>query len=182
MKKIFSSVYLLLPVLLFITCDKQPSLQSYFVEKLEDPSFLIVNIPFQLENIFSENLTQEELKAVSNIGKLNLLVYRPKENQVQLLKKELKTVEQLLENKRYQNLMEFKAFDKGQGSFLFEGETDQIEEGIVFVSIPGSGFGLLRILGSDINPLVLSKLIKKIDLSLLEKEITATRSGLSSLL
>jgi hypothetical protein len=71
MKKKFLLVYLLLPVLLFITCDKQPSLQSYFVEKLEDPSFLIVNIPFQLENIFSENLTQEELKAVWNIGKRN---------------------------------------------------------------------------------------------------------------
>jgi len=66
--------------------------------------------------------------------------------------------------------------------FLFEGETDQIEEGIVFVSIPGSGFGLLRILGTDINPLVLSKLIKKIDPNLLEKEIADTRSGLSSLL
>lgn len=56
--------------------------------------------------------------------------------------------------------MEFKAFDKGQGKFLFEGETDRIEEGIVFVSANEMGFGVLRILGDQINPTSLLTLSK----------------------
>lgn len=51
--------------------------------------------------------------------------------------------------------MDFKAFDKAQGNFLFEGETDNIEEGIVFVDAENIGFGVLRILGDGINPNVL---------------------------
>jgi len=77
--------------------------------------------------------------------------------------------------------MNFKAFDKGQGSFMFEGETDQVEEGIVIVSIQDNGFGVLRILGSEINPVALSKLIKKVSPSLLKKEISSSSSGLKNL-
>jgi len=57
--------------------------------------------------------------------------------------------------------MDFKAFDKAQGNFLFEGQTDRIEEGIVFVRSDALGFGVLRILGDQINPASLLSLSKK---------------------
>jgi hypothetical protein len=51
---------------------------------------------------------------------------------------------------------------------LFEGATDKIEEGIVFLSATDKGFGVLRILGSEINPAILMGLIKKVDPDQLE--------------
>lgn len=181
MRKKLLFVSLSLFLFLFINCENQPSLQTYFVEKMEDPSFLIVNLPFQLENIFDKTLTEEDMKTIASVGKLNLLVYRPKDGEQELLDNEFQTIQNILDNNRYQHLIDFKAFDKGQGSFMFEGETDQVEEGIVIVSIQDNGFGVLRILGSEINPVALSKLIKKVSPSLLKKEISSSSSGLKNL-
>ena len=38
--------------LLFISCGQGPSLQQYFVEKMDDSAFLIVNIPLNLDSLF----------------------------------------------------------------------------------------------------------------------------------
>jgi hypothetical protein len=76
--------------------------------------------------------------------------------------------------------MDFKAFDKGQGKLLFEGETDRIEEGIVFVNAKKMGFGVLRILGTNINPIVLSRLVKKVDPKKLEEELKSTVGNLGN--
>ena len=77
--------------------------------------------------------------------------------------------------------MNFKAFDKGQGKLLFEGETDRIEEGIVFVNAKKMGFGVLRILGTDINPIVLSRLVKKVDPKKLEEELKSIVGDLGNI-
>ena len=77
--------------------------------------------------------------------------------------------------------MDFKAFDKGQGKLLFEGETDRIEEGIVFVNAKKMGFGVLRILGTDINPIVLSRLVKKVDPKKLEEELKSIVGDLGNI-
>jgi len=67
--------------------------------------------------------------------------------------------------------MDFKAFDKAQGNFLFEGQTDRIEEGIVFVRSDALGFGVLRILGDQINPASLLSLSKKLDTDQVENQL-----------
>jgi len=78
--------------------------------------------------------------------------------------------------------MDFKAFDKAQGNFLFEGETNSIDEGIVFLSVDEMGFGLLRILGDQINPAALLTLNKKIDSDQLEGQIKNSIGSLGYLL
>jgi len=47
--------------------------------------------------------------------------------------------------------------------FSLKGKTDRIKEGIVFVNAKNLGFGVLRILGDEINPAGLLSLSKKID-------------------
>ena len=78
--------------------------------------------------------------------------------------------------------MDFKAFDKAQGNFLFEGETNSIDVGIVFLSVDEMGFGLLRILGDQINPAALLTLNKKIDSDQLEGQIKNSIGSLGYLL
>ena len=55
------------------SCEQAPSLQQYFVEKMDDSSFLIVNLPIQIDNLFQEEITDSERELIANIGKLNLL-------------------------------------------------------------------------------------------------------------
>tara|TARA_B110000285_G_scaffold233054_1_gene305736 strand:+ start:2907 stop:3374 length:468 start_codon:yes stop_codon:yes gene_type:complete len=138
---------------------------------MEDASFLIINLPFQLESLFDQDLSEQEQMIVSSIEKLNLLLYLPKEKQKEKYEKELVTISQILTQKRYQHLMDFRAFEKAEGSLLFEGSTDAVEEGIVFLKIGKKGFSVLRILGSDINPASLMNLVKKVDLKLLKKQL-----------
>lgn len=181
MKKKYFFLWTMLTAFLFTSCEQGPTLQTYFVQKMEDPAFLIVNLPFKLDNLLKDDLTQDEQEALAGVGKLNLLFYRFKEEREANYKMELNQINTILENKKYQHLMDFKAFDKGQGKLLFEGETDRIEEGIVFVNAKKMGFGVLRILGTDINPIVLSRLVKKVDPKKLEEELKSTVGDLGNI-
>ena len=60
------------------SCEQAPSLQQYFVEKMDDSSFLIVNLPIQIDSLFQEDTTDSEREVIANIGKLNLLFYKKK--------------------------------------------------------------------------------------------------------
>jgi hypothetical protein len=70
--------------------------------------------------------------------------------------------------------MDLKAFDKAQGSIMFEGSSDQIEEGIVFVNSTKMGFGVLRIIGSDMEPAVIMTLVKKVNPDQMKKQLGST--------
>ena len=171
----------LLVVVLFVNCTQGPTLQSYFVEKMDDPTFLIVNLPFKLDKLFTKDLTATEQEALASVGKLNLLFYRFRSGEETKFKSELNQLNTILAHNKYQHLMDFKAFDKGQGKLLFEGATDKIEEGIVFLSATDKGFGVLRILGSEINPAILMGLIKKVDPNQLEKQLKSSTASLGSI-
>lgn len=161
----------LLTGIVFFSCESSPSLQQYFVEKMDDSSFLIVNLPINLDSLFTQEITPKEREAIASVGKLNLLFYKKDANDTAKYSSEVARVQHILSDKRYQHLMDFKAFDKAQGNFLFEGQTDRIEEGIVFVRSDALGFGVLRILGDQINPASLLSLSKKLDADQVENQL-----------
>ena len=159
---------------LLVSCGKKPSLQSYYVNKMDDSSFLIVNLPLRLDSLFNKDLSLSEQSAVSSVDKLNLLFFRSKEGQEDKYQKELAEISTILSQDQYQHLMDFKAFDKAKGSVLFEGNTDQIEEGIVFLNSTKMGFGVLRIIGTEMNPAVIMTLAKKVDPNQMKKQLGST--------
>jgi len=163
-----------------ISCKQRPSLQQYFVEKMDDPSFLIVNLPINTDSLFNDNISAQEQKAITSVDKLNLLFYKKSDDQTEKYKTEVDRVKKILSAKRYQHLMDFKVFDKAQGKFLFEGEMEKIEEGIVFVSADEMVFGVLRILGDKINPASLLTLSKKINSIQLKSQIKNSLGSLGN--
>jgi len=181
MKKKYYLQFIIMATILLISCDQRPTLQSYYVEKMEDSSFLIVNLPFELKDLFKNDLTPEETKVIANVEKLNLLIFRLKKGEELKYQRELSQIKSILENKKYHALMDFKAFNKGQGRLMFEGETDRIKEGIVFLNSTKMGFGVLRILGSDINPTALMKLAKKINPNQLKEQLNSSSLNLGGL-
>lgn len=174
MKK--KALYLLILIIGITTfsCEQGPSLQQYFVEKMYDPSFLIVNLPIQIDSLFQDDITEKERNVIAGVGKLNLLFYKINRDQPDKYSSELDQVKTILSAKRYQHLIDFKAFDNAQGNFLFEGKTDRIKEGIVFLNAKNLGFGVLRILGDEINPAGLLSLSKKININQFESQIKSS--------
>ena len=84
------------------------------MDKLDDSSFIIINLQFQFNNIFNQKLLHEEKGSISSIEKINLLFYRVEEN-----KNELAVVENIISKARYQNLMDLKFFLKAQVSLVY---------------------------------------------------------------
>lgn len=160
-KSIFTSILSCL-MLLLGACSSQPSLQKYFIEKMEDPAFLVVNLPINLQELFSEELNQEETAILQSINKLNLLFFNTKGKDAERYQTEIGQLSQILEGDHFEELISFRAFESN-GSVLFEGSSSDIDEGIIWLQSPKFGFGIIRILGNKMNPLALMTLIKKID-------------------
>jgi len=180
-KKVLYLVPLLIGIL-SISCKQGPSLQQYFVEKMDDPSFLIVNLPLPLDSLFKKDLTPQEQALIKGVNKLNLLVHRKDTTNTAGYLNEVAQLKDILAASRYQHLMDFKAFDTAQGNLLFEGELDQIDEGIIFIEVEQFGFGVLRVLGTQINPGVLVGLGEKINEEQLKKNLEGTIGTLGAFL
>ena len=157
-KSIFTSILSCL-MLLLGACSSQPSLQKYFIEKMEDPAFLVVNLPINLQELFSEELNQEETAILQSINKLNLLFFNTKGKDAERYQTEIGQLSQILEGDHFEELISFRAFESN-GSVLFEGSSSDIDEGIIWLQSPKFGFGIIRILGNKMNPLALMTLIK----------------------
>ena len=56
MKKRAAILMTLLIGIIVNSCEQAPSLQQYFVEKMDDSSFLIVNLPIQIDSYFKKKL------------------------------------------------------------------------------------------------------------------------------
>ena len=70
-----------------------------------------------IESFFKQNLSEDEQLTVSSIDKLNLLLFRPKEDQIEKYQKELVVISEILDQERYQHLMNFRAFEKQKELF-----------------------------------------------------------------
>lgn len=154
-----------------ISCSKEPSLQRYFVDSSEDAAFQ--SISFSPQNFIKNdtNLSKEEKEDLKNVSKLNVLLFQNTQDK-EVYASEIQKVNSILAHERYQSLL-----SAGQPNqrveVLYEGKDKQIKEIILFAQDEKMGFVLARILGKNLNPNNLYKIIQmgdKLDLS----EITNT--------
>ena len=86
-----------------------------------------------------------------------------------------------MSEKQFQILMNSKAFDNSKGSLLINGEGDLFEEVIVFFNSTKIGFGILRIVGSDIDLGIIVALANKADPDLIKKQFGSFKEELKGL-
>lgn len=147
MKKIILS----LMTLIFIACEKEPSLQKYFVEKTESTDFISLDMSPNILNIKPEGLTTEQQNALKTFKKMNILAFKINENNKTSFDSECKEVNRILKNEKYQQLMKFGSGKDG-AAIYFVGKDDEIEEFILYGSQAENGFAVVRILGDKMNP------------------------------
>lgn len=163
MKNLFKNLAVLLGLVVMLSaCSSSQSLQEYYVDNTENPNFLSFDIPTSFLGLAVEKLTPEEKKAVESIKKLNVLAFRKTGDNVAEYKAEKAKVKTILGNKKFNQLMKINT-DFAKGVVKYIGTDDAIDEVIVYGDSDKEGFGLIRIIGNDMNPAHLGQLIKALE-------------------
>jgi hypothetical protein len=147
MKKILFSLLLMS----FIACEKEPSLQKYFVEKTESTDFISVDMSPSILNIKPDALSTEQQEALKTFKKMNILAFKIKDENKAKFEGERTKVKEILKDEKYQELMKFGSGKEGAAVY-FVGKDDAIEEFVLYGSQNDNGFAVVRILGDKMNP------------------------------
>ncbi|WJJ97917.1 DUF4252 domain-containing protein [Algibacter luteus] len=144
-------VYTVLTAVFLTSCGNGTSLQSYFVDHQEAKNFMTQDLPLSMVEIDKSKFTEAQTEAYNSVNRLNFLGYKASETDAETFKKEVEQVKTILSDSKYNDLMEFS--DKGNKIYVkYIGTDEEADEVVIFGSAKDMGFGIVRILGDDMNP------------------------------
>lgn len=138
-------------VLTLASCEQNPTVQKYFVEKSGQPNFAVVDIAPNFIKSDGLNLSGEEKEALGSLKKFNVMIYRKDSLDSGQYKKEAENVKSLLKEDKYEELMKMN-LDGMAASINTKGEGENIEEFLMYINNSDTGFGVVRALGDDMTP------------------------------
>ena len=141
-----------------LTSCNDKSLQKYLVEKQDDDKFVKMDFAASLLQGRNSNFTQEEKDILNTIKKVNVVAYPIKENDTADYEKERAELKAILDQEEYKELTRFKS-NEWNATLKYTGEEDAIDEVIVFASDNNRGFAVFRVLGENMRPDQMLKLI-----------------------
>lgn len=149
MKTIYSITIFL--SLLVVGCNSEPTLQKYFVENTENKNFIALDVSPSILNVDKAQLSAEQIGALESFDKMNVLAFKLNETNKVQFESERAKVNQILENKKYQQLMKYGSGAVG-ASVSYVGSDEHIDEFVLFANSKEAGFAVVRVLGTDMNP------------------------------
>jgi hypothetical protein len=151
-----------LAALTLFSCSNKESLQRYIVDRQDDDSFLKIDIAASLLQTDSANLSQEEKDILKTIKKINVIAYPIEEGNVSAYEVKMQVLKTILDQDRYKTLMKYGSNKEG-ATLKYVGLENAIDEIIVFVRDDEKGFALFRLLGDDMRPEQMIKLMTAIE-------------------
>ncbi|GAA4278262.1 DUF4252 domain-containing protein [Aquimarina mytili] len=161
MKNVFKTLSLI-GVLLLASCNDNASLQRYFVDHQEDNDFIAVDVPSSLLDKESINLDEEELEALESIKKVNFLALPLNSDTETKFNEESAAIAKILNSDKYETLMRF-GTNGTKAVLKYQGDDDDIDEVIVFATDQKKGLALVRVLGDNMRPEKMAKLMKSVE-------------------
>ena len=155
-KKIFT---LIVVTLFLVSCDNKPTLQKYYVDHQETKNFLVTDIPMSIIGVDEQSLSESELKTYKSIKKLNFLGFKKNDNNTTTFNNEREKVKNILSDNSYKSLIKYGS--NKQGAIVkYLGTDTEIDELVIFGSNNKTGFGIVRVLGDDMNPSKMLNLVE----------------------
>lgn len=150
MKTIFYTAIVLLVML--TSCNSKPTLENYFVENTENKNFIQVDVSPSMLNMDKTKLSSEQINALKSFDKMNVLFFKINDkNKSQFESERIKVNKILKDTATYQQLMKFGSGKEG-ASVNFVGTDEHISEFVIYGNKSDAGFGIIRVLGKDMNP------------------------------
>lgn len=163
----------LLGLVMLQACDKQKSVQEYYVEKQENNNFIAIDLPASMVSL-DESASEETRETLKTIKKLNVLAFKVNDSNRAEYEKEYAEVRQILKNDKYNELMRMK--HEGVNVVInFEGNDEAVDEFILLASDNSRGFALARVLGDKMQPAKIMKMAEDM------KNLNADGSALAEL-
>lgn len=161
--KIQKALFIILTSVLLGSCNSETSLQQYFVNNQESNRFIAIDIPTSMF-ANTETLNEEQLATLETVKKVNLLAFPLKKDtsDLQQYQAEKQKLQNILSNEKYQLLMKYGSNDR-KAEIYFTGKEDAIDEVILFGYDDNRGVGVARVLGKDMNPGKILKLVKSLE-------------------
>ena len=145
---------------LLASCENEPSLQKYYVENQEDSDFLALDIPTSMfANM--DAMDAEQKATLNTVKKLNLLAFKAETNRAKF-EEEKARLDNIFKDEKYQLLMKYGGGTR-KAALYFTGEEDAIDELIVYGYDDEKGLGVARVLGENMDPQQIMKLMKSMD-------------------
>jgi len=160
MKKITTVFVLFVGAILLTACNNKQSLQEYLVASQEKNSFITFDVPVNFFQPKSDEVSKEVMETIKSIHKVNV-VGLPYKNNEEAYEVEKTTLKEILSTDTYKNLMSMKV----QGvnvKLYYTGTEDAIDEIIAFGYSKDFGVGVARILGEDMNPSLIVKMMQEV--------------------
>jgi hypothetical protein len=151
-----------LAALTLFSCSNKESLQRYIVDRQGDDSFLKIDIAASLLQTDGANFSQEEKDILATVKKINVVAYPIEKGNIEAYKVKREELKNILDQARYKTLMIFGS-NKEEATLKYVGEEDAIDEIIVFASDDEKGFALFRLLGDNMEPAKMIKLMNAIE-------------------
>lgn len=159
MIKIISKIVTLVIIsFLVFSCENEASLQQYFVNSEHKSEMYKFDIPASILS-FGESASEEINEALESIDRLNVLAFRLNGDNETLYLEEKSKVKLILKNKSYRDL--FKANTNGIKIIVkYLGTDESMEEVVFYANDNKKGFALGRLLGDDMRPEKIIKLLE----------------------
>ena len=148
--KIVRNIVVGISFLSLVGCNSEPTMQKYFVEKSENKNFIALDLSPAILNLKEAKLSDAEKKALKSFNKMNILAFKSNSKNTAEFEAERNKVNLIMKNPQYQLLMKFGSGKDG-GSVSYVGADNYIEEFVLYGNKKDTGFGIIRILGKDMN-------------------------------
>lgn len=155
---------LILGALTLLSCNSEPSLQEYLVEKQSDDNFVKMDLATSMFLSDESSLSDDQKKALSTVKKVNIVAFTKDAENSQELEAERSAALKILTDEKYEDLGTFSSNGmKMRLSYVGEDE-ENISEVILYANMKDEGFGIARLLGDDMNPGDLLNMFMKLDM------------------
>lgn len=151
---------LFLVLLLSVSCKDETSIQQFYVDSENNDDYLMIDIPTSIVSL-PDSATPEVKQAYNSIDKVNLLAFKINETNKANFQTEKTKVLKILKNPSYIELMRVNSNGR-KVIAKYVGTEDHMEEALIFVSDNNQGFALARVLGDDMKPENMIKLLNSI--------------------
>lgn len=150
-----------LAALSLISCSDGTSLQRYLVDKQDDSKFIKIDIATSLLESDSSNFTEEQRKILKTVKKVNVVAYPLKGDNAADYEAEMQQLKQIIDQEKYITLTSINS-NGTKATLKYLGTENAIDEVIIFASDDERGFAIFRLLGDDMKPGQMIKLMTSI--------------------
>jgi len=161
-KIIIQTLGLAILVSLLFSCNNELSLQQFIIEQQEKQDIISFDLSSSLLTATENLQSDEDIKTLKSLRKINLLAYQIKDSNGNRYKDEIQHVKKIFKNDNYSELIRYGKGTQGAKVYLVGGG-DKIDEIVVFANDQDLGWLLVRILGDDMKPEKIMQLMQKID-------------------